>query len=91
MNAPGDYERPTRGKKRKGGLHQRMARVAEELGTPSALYMLLMTMLAQGMLSGAQGHQIAVICIWSHLQWFGKVGSASARPKFGEECLHIAV
>ena len=60
MDAPGDYERPTRGKKRKGGLHQRMARVAEELCTPSALYMLLMTMLAQGMLSGVQCHQIAV-------------------------------
>jgi len=28
--------------------------------TPSSLYMLLMIMLAQGMLSGAQGHQIAV-------------------------------
>lgn len=60
MNAPGDFERHARGKKRKGGLHQRMARVAEDRDTPSALYMLLITMLAQGILSGVQCHQISV-------------------------------
>ena len=61
MNAPGDFERHARGKKRKGGLHQRMARVAEDRDTPSALYMLLMTMLApEAILSGVQCHQISV-------------------------------
>lgn len=42
---------PGRGKKRKGGgLHQRRARVDEDAAdAPSALHVLLMTWLAQGM------------------------------------------
>lgn len=48
----------TRGRKRKGGLHQRRAKVEDADAAPSALYLLLMTYLAQGIMSGVQVHKI---------------------------------
>lgn len=54
-----EFEDPRRGKKRKGGVKQRMARAAEEMSRESALEVLLMTYLAQGLISGAVAHSIA--------------------------------
>ena len=51
-----------RGRKRKGGLHQRRARRARQddaADAPSALHALLMTWLAQGIMSGVQVHKVA--------------------------------
>lgn len=49
-----------RGKRRKGGQQQRLAKVEREHESSSALYALLMTWLAKGILSGVQVHQLAV-------------------------------
>lgn len=46
-------------KKRKGGAQQRMGRVAEDLQVESALQLLLMTYLAQGLISGCMVHEIS--------------------------------
>ena len=50
---------PRPSKKRKGGLVQRMQRVEEDLQKDSALYGLLMTYLAQGIISGVMAHSLA--------------------------------
>lgn len=55
-----DSEGPPSKKRRKGGQQQRLAAVAEESTEMSALHFLLMTLLAQGILSGALCHNIAV-------------------------------
>ena len=46
-------------KKRKGGLHQRLAKAEEEQECQSALYALLMIQFAKGLMSGALIHSIA--------------------------------
>lgn len=55
-----DSEGPPSKKRRKGGQQQRLAAVTEENTEMSALHFLLMTLLAQGILSGALCHNIAV-------------------------------
>lgn len=50
---------PRPSKKRKGGLVQRMQRVEEDLQKDSALYGLLMTYLARGIISGVMTHSLA--------------------------------
>lgn len=54
-----EFEDTRASKKRKGGVHQRMKRAAEEMTRESALQALLMTYLAQGLISGAMVHAVA--------------------------------
>ena len=51
--------KPLRGKKRKGGVQQRMEEANAELRQESAVCSLLMLMLAQGILSGTVVHKIS--------------------------------
>ena len=54
-----DSGEPVRKKRRKGGLQQRMQSALEDSQSESALHSQMMTLLAQGMLSGAIVHGLA--------------------------------
>ena len=48
-----------RGKKRKGGVQQRLGQAQQELKQESAVFLLLMNLFAKGMISGVLAHKIA--------------------------------
>lgn len=54
-----DFEGPQLKKRKHGGIWQRQKAFAEQNQVDSALYALIMTLFAQGIMSGAQAHAIA--------------------------------